>query len=307
MLRNWSGNYRADWHDYTKRQIYHLTLMKNPDVELFGVLAGDWRLPVGTRGRSYVKASPVGRAIKQGLLQISTIHPALRILQYALMPDHVHILLAVEDTLDEILGRKIAAFKVMVNSLANVSHIFAKGFNDQIVSPSRALDPIFTYLRENPYRLAIRFANPEYFSRVNKITVGGYNYCCYGNFHLLEHPFKDQVVIHRKDDPAKKAADKNRWLYLGANGGVLVSPFISPAEKAIRIEAEEAGGKTILFVHEAMSEKFKPAARDFGLCAEGRLLIISLGLPAGTPLLRSHCLKMNELAQTLAETPIPLR
>lgn len=301
MGKYWSGNNRAPWHDYTQRRIYHITLMKRAGVAPFGSIAGDWRLPPGTYGRSYLKASPLGSIIKDCLKEISTIHPSLKVYQYALMPDHLHILLSVEGPLDEILGRKLAAFKVMVNRRANLESVFEKGFNDQILSSTRNLNVIYNYLRENPYRLAVRFANPDFFSRRNQLETGGITYDTYGNFQLLDNPFKDQVVIHRADNPAKRQADRERWLHTAANGGVIVSPFISTPEKAIFAEAEALGARIILITHEAFGDRFKPSARIFPMCAQGRMLIISLGQPAGTPLSRELCLKMNAVAQSIVK------
>lgn len=301
MGRIWTGNSRAPWHDYCSRQIYHITLMKHPDAPAFGQLAGDWRLPKGTYGRSYVKASTVGKAIKDALREITNIHPALKVYQYALMPDHLHLLLSVEEPLDEILGRKLAAFKVMVNKIADTPQVFDKGFNDQILTTSRNLSVIYDYLRENPYRLAVRFANPDFFDRQDQIKIGDCFYSAYGNLHLLDNPFKVQVVIHRADSAETRKINHDIWLHTGANGGVLVSPFISKDEKAIRNEAEAMGSRIILITHESFPERFKPSAHDFDLCAEGRLLIISLGLPSKTQLSRAHCLQMNALAEAIAK------
>lgn len=304
MGKHWSGNYRAPWHDYTRRQIYHITLMKSPEAPPFGALAGSWRLPAGTPGRSYIQASPTGRAVKDCLRAFPTIHPALKVLQYALMPDHLHLILFATAPLDEILGRKIAAFKVMVNKRCNHCGIFAQGFNDQIISPGRNLATLFNYLRDNHFRLDVRRSNPQFFCRVNRIAIGGITYATYGNYQLLSNPFKEQVVVHRADTPAQLTAHKAHWMYTAANGGILVSPFISAREKAIRAEAEALGGKTILITSETFgSDRYKPSAHDFDLCAQGRLLIISLGLPAGTPLRRHACLQMNTLANTVATIP----
>lgn len=307
MGKNWTGNNRAPWQDYRQRQIYLITLKKLPEIPPFGSIAGDWRLPQGTPGRSYTKASPLGAIIKSCLRDIATIHPALRIYQYALMPDHIHIILSVEAYLDEVVGRKLAAFKVMANKRANLDQIFERGFNDQILTSTRNLDSLYIYLRENPYRLAVRIANPEYFSRINQLNIGGVNYAAYGNIHLLMNPFKEQVIVHRADDAGTRQANRQRWLHTGSNGGVIVSPFISPAEKAIRKEAEDLGTKIILITHEAFTERYKPAAHDFALCAEGRLLIITLSLPHGTALTRSHCLRMNQLAAAIAALALPPR
>ena len=104
MEKNWSGNWRAPWHDYTQPRIYHLTLMKHPGVMTFGELAGDWRLPRGVRGRSFIEASPLGKIVKSRLRELHLIDGGLRLFQYALMPDHLHMLLSVESVLDRMPG-----------------------------------------------------------------------------------------------------------------------------------------------------------------------------------------------------------
>lgn len=115
MSRIWTGNNRATWHDYTSRCIYHFTLLKHPDCPSFGKLKGNCYLPIGSLGSSYVTSTEIGRAIKDSLRRISNIHPALRLFQYAVMPDHLHMILSVEDQIDETVGRKLGAFKVAVN------------------------------------------------------------------------------------------------------------------------------------------------------------------------------------------------
>lgn len=103
---------RAPWHDYTRRCIYMVTLNKSPQAERFGSLEGDPRLRVGWIGSPFVSASSIGSAIKATLRRFYTIEPAVRILQYALMPDHLHILLFVESPTEATLGQIIVRFKV---------------------------------------------------------------------------------------------------------------------------------------------------------------------------------------------------
>ena len=298
MSRIWTGNNRASWHDYTSRCIYHFTLMKHPEAPAFGMLAGDCHLPIGSPGSSYIRASEIGIAIKQSLRHISDIHPALRLFQYALMPDHLHIILSVENELDDIVGRKLGAFKVDVNHRVGMDHVFERGFNDQILTKSRKLDILYSYLRSNPYRLAIRRACPDFFTRCNNMIIGDTPCQLYGNIHLLDNPFKDQVIVHRADNDQIFLANRDRWLHTAANGGVLVSPFISQREKSIRKEVESSGARFILISNRPFSEREKPSGKDFDLCAQGRLLIIAPAIPM--PLDRPSCLKMNSLAQTIA-------
>lgn len=83
---------RAPWHDYTQKCIYMVTINKSPLIPDFGTLEGDHRLPVGQKGSSFVSASAIGAAIKNVLRHFRLIEPNIRILQYSLMPDHLHIL-----------------------------------------------------------------------------------------------------------------------------------------------------------------------------------------------------------------------
>lgn len=301
-----NGLLRAPWHDYTERCIYMLTLNKAPLVPDFGALVGDHRIPNGHKGSPCVVASPIGAAIKQGLHKFPQIQPKIRVLLYAIMPDHLHLLLFVQEKTEEILGRYIATFKVVVNNAAGRNGIFAKGFNDQILKADRSLDTLYHYLRDNPRRLAVRKAHPEFFRRVNALRIGDKYYQAYGNFQLLDRPFKEQVVVHRADTPAVRQRHRQEWLYAAANGGVLVSPFISPAEKEARREAEEADGRFILITNEPMGERYKPSGHEFELCETGRLLIISTGRPG--PLSRQTCLDMNALgAEIVATAPFQPR
>lgn len=288
---------RAPWHDYTQRCIYMITLNKNPLMENFGILQGDYRIQTGQKGAAFISSTALGKAIKNTLRRFNSTEPNVRVLQYALMPDHLHILLFVEYPTEDTLGKIIARFKIEVNKAAGTTGVFAKGFNDQILKSSRSLAVLYRYLQENARRLAVRKARPEFFRRVNALEIGGKTFQAYGNFQLLDCPFKEQVIVHRADSSETKQKNREQWLYTAANGGVLVSPFISPAEKEIRKEAEEAGGRFILIISEPMGERYKPAGREFELCEAGRLLIISANLPGD--LSRQTCLTMNTLAQTI--------
>ena len=174
--------FRASWHDYSSRCIYMVTLSKRPEVEPFGQLAGEVTDPSSVR----IVCSPTGRAVRDQVHGLSLIEPAIRVLQYAVMPDHLHILLFVTRPMTEPLEREVA----------------------------------------------------------------------FGNSVLLRNPFKSQVVVHRRDDEAARALRRQEWLHVAANGGVLVSPFISPAEKAIRAEAEALGGRFIFLTDIPFTDRY---------------------------------------------------
>ncbi len=87
-------------------------------------------------------------------------------------------------------------------------------------------------------------------------------YEAYGNPFLFRNPDKEAVKISRKDSEEAKQRKREEWLFSAEKGTILVSPFISPLEKAIRSEAESLGAKIILIVHEAFPEIYKPATQE---------------------------------------------
>lgn len=276
-------------------------MTKAAGVPDFGYLTGE--LP-----DVKVVYTDLGKIIAANIAYLPELAPQLKVLQYMIMPDHLHLLLFATDKLKYHLGRYMGMFKVRTGQMYREKYrldgpVFTEDFYDCILYKNRSLDTIFKYLRDNPRRLAVRREHPEYFRRVNNLTVGGRRVQAYGNILLLRSPFMAQVVVHRRDTEDVRRAMRERWLYTAANGGVLVSPFISPAEKAVRDEAEALGAKIILISNRAMGERYKPAAREFALCEQGRLLILS---PEGIDpsLSRAACLEMNSIAEALCSESV---
>lgn len=296
---------RMRGHDYRASGVYHIIYKKASEAPSFGELAGDCRIPPGEKGCAYVRRSELGDIIARVFFTLPEYHPEFRLLQYMVMPDHVHILLQVKSRLQKPLGSYLGALAGAVgkewrNRTATAYPIFLPGFTDRIINQTRSLDAVYRYVRENPHRLAVRRMFPDYFSMVRNMVLNGVTVQAYGNLHLLANPFKEQVVVHRSNSPEENARLRELWLDTAGNDGVLVSPFISAAEKAIRVEAEALGGKIIFIRHEAFPERYKPADRDFSLCSAGRLLIISLAGDSDV-ISRQKCIAMNSFAHSICE------
>jgi len=284
-------------HDYKSRCIYHITLKKIAEAPPFSYLSS------GVADYCLVR-NPIGSIIEKHIRRLPELNPSLRPLQYCVMPDHVHLLLFVTSPIDLPVGNYIGKLKKAILQEYRLlskteALIFDHDFYDCILHRGRFLDTLYKYIRDNPRRLAVRRAHPEFFSRVNELKIGDHTYQAYGNFQLLDNPFKEQVIVHRADTPETRRHNRELWLYTAANGGVLVSPFISPDEKAIRAEAEEVGGRIILIINHSLDPRYKPIGHDFDLCISGRLLIISANLEGD--LCRSACLTMNSLAEKICK------
>lgn len=144
---------------------------------------------------------------------------------------------------------------------------------------------------------------PEFFSTRRDIELFGSRWSAYGNLFLLRDPMKCAVAVRTRHTPAEREAFREEWLWNAANGGVLVSPFISTEEKAIREEAERLGGRIIHIQHQPFGKRFKPEERRFNLCSLGRMLILAPAEPLRVERFRDACLLMNRLAERLAYGP----
>ena len=299
---------RAIGHNYHSPFIYHLIIKKAHNCESFSIVEGDARIPLGQPGSVTVRESKLGKIIAKAIIHLPYEYPILQLYQFCVMPDHVHLLLRVltasekhlDFYMDSLMDSITTRYSKITKRALAVEEIFDRGYCDKPLYENRSLDTLYRYIRENPYRLAVRRQFPQFFQRVRRLRIGDTECRAYGNLFLLRNPDKAAVKISSKFSPEETAQKKAAWLYNSGGGTILVSPFISPAEKAIRTEAEARGANIILITHEAIGDRFKPADHDFALCTQGRLLIIAPILPGTTTLTRAICLRMNALAEDIA-------
>lgn len=184
--------------------------------------------------------------------------------------------------------------------------LFAPGYHDRILTHHGQLETLFRYIRDNPRRLAVRRAHPDYFTRLNALPIAGTTYAAYGNPFLLNRPDRLQIQCSRRIAPDVLAAEQARLLDAAEHGAVLVSPCISPGEKQIARAALDAGLPLIALKADGFAPRYKPPGRYFDACATGQLLLLashSYGLSNGsgaymprTSITRAQCIALNRLA-----------
>lgn len=283
-------------HDYRGISMYHVTIRKGRAMPAFCQL-------VGTPDSFVNRRSAVGEIVERHIKQLPEICPAMRLLQYVIMPDHIHLLVYVTRRIPHALGSYIGMMKVATGqelsaTSDNYRTVFEEDFHDRILRKHHSLNVVFQYIRNNPRRLLLRRERRDFFSRTyNLATIEGIAFQAYGNLHLLQNPFREQVVVHRADSSEVREANRDRWLHLAANGGVVVSPFISPHEKEIRREVEALGGKQILLTNKSFGERYTPAEHNHLLCSRGELLILA---PVQTmPECKPTWMKLNRVAEVI--------
>ena len=119
-----SGDYhrmgrRSSHNDYTKAGIYHITIKVNGELwQPLGKVVGNINAPVDGADAPRVELSAVGKMVEYELTHsITKNYPVIEIQDYVIMPDHLHAILVVHNSIiskngrETHLGQVIAGFK----------------------------------------------------------------------------------------------------------------------------------------------------------------------------------------------------
>lgn len=96
----------------------------------------------------------------------------IRIYCYCIMPDHLHLLMSMQERYGKSLQNWVAAFKRYTSRVMNmmyaVSPLWQRNFHDHVVRREESLLKIAEYIIENPVRKGLVADWKEYpFSRMN--------------------------------------------------------------------------------------------------------------------------------------------
>ena len=115
--------WRAAAHDYTWAGVYHITIRVADELgQPLGKVVGDISAPDGSANAPRTALSPIGQMVEQELLHtIHAYYPMIVVDTYAIMPEHLHFILEVQD--------RIVSQNGKVQSLGQVIAGFKKGCN----------------------------------------------------------------------------------------------------------------------------------------------------------------------------------
>ena len=250
------------------------------------------------------------------------------------MPDHLHGILFVKEKMDKPLGMALRGFKQSCNrhyrelvlgkpvqSVAlstqqtgpqqtaarkdrrgeDRTHglLFARGYNDKLLLRSGQLETWRRYLADNPRRLLMKREHPDLFRVQCDVTVAGTTFSAIGNRFLLDRPVRLQVQCSRRLTDAEIQVKVKEYLTEARQGAVLVSPAISPGEKAVMRAAFDEGLPLIFLQENGFTDLAKPGGSRMEACARGQLLILAPWEHHNEALTikRSQCL--NDLASLI--------
>ena len=310
-------------HDYQSRRIYLITMTVVGRRPLLGTLVGDVSALEGSPSAPRVELTELGQQVRECWMAIEKHYPEVDVLATMVMPDHLHGILFVERRMEQHLGMVIKGFKTGCNKafrsysllqqlplqqhcccIDNEGFLWTRGYNDHILDGKDELERWFAYLRNNPRRLAMKRAYPDFFRVQFNVTIGSQTYAAIGNRFLLDCPQKKQVQCSRSLTQKEiEGVTATMLQYSRHNGAVLVSPAISDGECAVMRAALDAQLPLIFLTPWGFNAFSKPGHQYYEACAAGRFLILAPWPHQNQriPLTRQMCLQLNAMAAEICE------
>lgn len=307
---------RCNAHDYTSRCIYLVTITVTGRQPLLGKLVGRSDAD-SQQDRPRVELSPLGEAVLSSWRKIPEYYSSVTVIAAQVMPDHFHGILFFRECCGLHLGHVMRGFKTGCNRAYRqwMTHpsvcsattstsdglLWNKGYNDRILTHYETLDKWKRYIAENPLRLALKREHPDLFRIQQGLHIAGTQVSAIGNRFLLDYPDKMAVKCSRSIDDEGIKRQVAFFLEKARQGVVLVSPSISPGEKAVMRAALEARLPIIHIDSRGFNSYTKPGGQFFEACAAGRLLIVSPWAHSTRKqqLTRDQCVFMNNLATAI--------
>lgn len=322
-------------HDYQSRCIYMLTMTTEGRQPVLGNLTWTAGKPEDAR----VERTPLGEEVAKCWAAIPNYYEGVMTFPLMVMPDHVHGIIFVTKEQECHLGQIVKGFKVGCNKALRAvlcpetlspetgtgtggkknkhpehGMLFAPGYQDSVLMGKGQLVNMFNYIAMNPYRLAMKRENREFFKQVSELTIHTEDgqktmtFAAVGNRWLLDNPVRMQVRCHNNTTEENLRLIELQTEYFldrGKKGGVIVSPCISDGEKKVARDALDAGVPLVVILENGFPPMYKPPGKYFEACAKGLLLML-----APWPyhmekrkITRAQCLELNDMAYRLSTEP----
>lgn len=316
--------------------VYHITLTVPSREPLFGTLV----IPDGNPSNAKIERTALGNAVIDELYVMGRHYPAIRILQFCLMPDHLHAVIHVTQVMDTSIRNVVRGYWQGVKKLGraytlSVSPELNSGTTNEGARLAGTTNkggyafPVFTerpfirplsrrgqlntmirYVQMNPERLATKRLRPGFFRVQKNIEIGGRKYDGVGNVGLLMSEHFEPVHVRSVMVKAAEQGDAeplrnymNGCVLAARRGTVMVSPFISPQEKQVMRVLLQEQRPFVLLTDNGFREYYKPGDELFDACAAGRLLILSPWPydEGKRHISRAECVALNAMAEEICK------
>ena len=148
-------------YDYSQEGLYFVTICTENRKELLS------KITIGVGSKPRVELSFIGKEVKNTIDYINQNYPGIKIENYVIMPNHVHILVEIEEienkiSLDDVIGRLKSFTTKRFNQLirSKNSVLWQRSFYDHVIRDQDDCANVQEYIDLNPQL----WLSDEYFS-----------------------------------------------------------------------------------------------------------------------------------------------
>ena len=156
---------RIEDYDYSQKGAYFVTICTQDRKKILSQIRVGDGFPV---------PKPCGKVVEEIIGRISEKYPDVRVDKYVIMPDHIHLLLRIENKGEVFhlpedgtgnpsptLGNVVGWFKYQatkqINSVRNTpgAKVFQRSYYDHVIRNQQDYNEIWEYIENNPRKWAI--------------------------------------------------------------------------------------------------------------------------------------------------------
>lgn len=182
--------------------------------------------------------------------------------------------------------------------------LFEEDFDETRLRRKGQLRAMIDYVHNNPMHRWQRQHYPQWLIPMRDIQIGDMTFDCIGNVNLLGLP-RWQVHVRRAWSEEERRRYQNECVVRARKGYVLVSPFISEHEAAVRDCCLKEGHSVIVLVNNGFSDYEQCPAKLYDYCVDGQVLVLAYGGAAHVErrigVSRAECVRMNETAEMICK------
>lgn len=139
-------------YDYSQEGLYFVTICTENRKELLS------KITIGVGSEPRVELSFIGKEVKNTIDYINQNYPGIKIENYVIMPNHVHLVVEIEDvefkiSLDDVIGRlksfTTKRFNQFIQSKNSI--LWQRSYYDHVVRDQNDCANVLNYIDLNPW------------------------------------------------------------------------------------------------------------------------------------------------------------
>lgn len=181
--------------------------------------------------------------------------------------------------------------------------LFEADFDETILRRRGQLRTMINYVHNNPKHRWLKQRHPDLLIPMRGILIAGRKYDAIGNLTLLGLA-RQQVWVRSRWDETTRRQYQNDCIVKARRFHVLVSPFISPHEAAVRDVALGEGHAIIVLTDNGFTDYTQCPGGLYDYCVRGQVLVL---VPSELPhiankpsITRAECVMLNSRASEIA-------